>query len=167
MKTIIKQNTRVNDSIKKAVLDQLMLIFSSIKKIELAVEKQSDRFTPPAVHPIHTASHMYSNSNGDLEGVEAARIAAAGRKNESSVDRLTEMYHEQRSLVLSVGVTTDDIMISALAIMKKICGPTIKNVPQNLPRHNPFTEPTFTSALSTWQNELPQFTGYAVNDQSK
>jgi len=63
MKTIIKQNTRVNDSIKKAVLDQLMLIFSSIKKIELAVEKQSDRFTPPAVHPIHTASHMYSVGN--------------------------------------------------------------------------------------------------------
>ena len=42
MDTIVKQNTRVNDSIKKAMFDQLMLIFSSIKKIELAAEKQSD-----------------------------------------------------------------------------------------------------------------------------
>ena len=168
MDTIVKQNTRVNDSIKKAMLDQLMLIFSSIKKIELAAEKHKRNIVATAA----VQQSSLCTESIERNDVDTQRYIRNLDYGPSSVEKLLEMYQKQRILVLSVGITADEIMVSALAIMKKICGTTIKNVPQNLPRHNPFTEITFTTALSNWQNEacrvdcgLDPPCGYCVNEQ--
>ena len=178
MDTIVKQNTRVNDSIKKAMFDQLMLIFSSIKKIELAAEKQSDGRSTSSYNKrniVATAAVQQSSlctESIERNDVDTQRCIRNLDYEPSSVEKLLEMYQKQRILVLSVGITPDEIMVSALAIMKKICGGTIKNVPQNLPRHNPFTEITFATALLNWQNEacgvdcgLDPSCGYCVNEQ--
>jgi len=147
VQTIMTKNSNVNENIKKAMLQQLMLIFASIKTMEIAEAVDDD------------GQKSTATSTATLTATKNIAVPS----NETGKDVLVRLYHEQREQVLLFGVTTDEIMIEALAVMKRICAnTTIKNVPQNLPLHNPFTTTEFSKALSSWQNDMPSCAGYLV-----
>ena len=151
VEAIMTRNSNVNDNIKKIMLQQLMLIFATIKKMEISEDWIDD------------------DDGEDDDGQKSTATATASSDNiiavpskETKKDVLKRLYQEQRKLVLSFGVKPDEIMVEALAVMNKLCTNTIMNVPQNLPHHNPFTTTDFSKALSSWQHDKPSCAGYLV-----
>jgi hypothetical protein len=151
MNAVTLCNNNVNDNIKKVLLDKLMKIFSTIKLIEIyasAKTKKGAQFVEK--------THINKNEHD----------AAADDDDDDTknVRRLEELYQEQRTLTLNMGVTSDEIMIAALAVMQKICKTdNIKNVPTNLPKHNPFQKKVFISSLLQWQKDQPSLAGRLIN----
>jgi len=149
VEAIMTRNSNVNDNIKKIMLQQLMLIFATIKKMEISEDLVDD------------------DDDEDDDGQKSTATASsdyiiAVPSKETRKDVLKRLYQEQRKLVLSFGVKPDQIMVEALAVMNKLCTNTIMNVPQNLPHHNPFTTTDFSKALSSWQHDKPSCAGYLV-----
>ena len=149
VEAIMTRNSNVNDNIKKIMLQQLMLIFATIKKMEISEDLGDD------------------DDGEDDDGQKSTATASsdyiiAVPSKETKKDVLKRLYQEQRKLVLSFGVKPDEIMVEALAVMNKLCTNTIMNVPQNLPHHNPFTTADFSKALSSWQHDKPSCAGYLV-----
>ena len=58
-------------------------------------------------------------------------------------------------------------MVAALAVMKELCKTdSIKNLPSNLPKHNPFSESDFQKALTRWQQDQPTQAGHVIDPTS-
>ena len=125
----------MNESIRLVMVQHLMQLYRAIKHLEL--EKQSK---------------------------VVVVVDNVDRLDDGSSD-LLRMYHEQRNVLLNFGISQDEIMVAALDVMKEMCGSTIKNIPHNLPRHNPFSQPKFLMALAKYQKNTNSNGGYLVDNE--
>ena len=149
---VVSNNNEINNHVQQLLVKQLMNIFATIKHIEMAEHaikkrKQANtRYDQWEDHP----------NEGSLSAPPSADHT-----------RLLELYHSQREVALSLGVSSDTIMVAALAVMKELCKTdSIKNLPSNLPKHNPFSETDFQKALARWQQDQPTQAGHVIDPTS-
>jgi hypothetical protein len=138
---IVVTNKRFNKHVQQLLLKQLMNIFTTIKHIEMA-EHATNKSKDSS-----TGSNTFCDETDHLG--------------------LVEMYQAQREVALASGISSETIMVAALAVMKQLCRTdSISNVPANLSKHNPFAERRFQTALAQWQEDEPTQAGRVIDATS-
>ena len=137
---IVVTNKRFNNHVQQLLLKQLMNIFTTIKHIEMA-EHATNKSKDSS-----TGSNTFCDETDHLG--------------------LVEMYQAQREVALASGISSETIMVAALAVMKQLCRmhrQHLSNVPTNLSKHNPFAERRFQTALAQWQEDEPTQAGRVID----